>query len=546
MKLIRNLRINTNLWSVLSIILIVVVISPNMSIILQFFSEPNDNWQHIKDYMLAGYIINTLVLVLLTGLLTLFIGISLAWLVAAYEFPLKRFLKWGLILPLAMPPYIGAYTYHGILNYTGVIQTTLRNSFGLQVNQAYFDIMNLPGAAFIFTVFLYPYVYTITKAYLEKQSASMIENARLLGSSSTRIFFRVVLPISRVAMVAGGSLVVLEVLNDYGVVSYFGIQTFSTAIFKTWFGLGDLASAIKLAGTLMLIVLLLLLGEKLLRGRKKYSYATTKIRPIKPVKLTGWKRGLAAAYCLSIFSLGFFIPFIQLIYWMFISYDSVLDTEFYRIIGNSVLVAGVAAAVIVLMALIIGNFTRLNNGYVAKISSKITILGYSIPGAVIAIGVLTLFIELDEAMFILYSFAGMDTSLLLSTSLIMLSFAYVIRFLAIGFNSIETGFEKTGKNFTEASRLLGMSITQTFFKVDLKLIKGAVTGGFILSFVEILKELPLTLILRPFNFDTLATKAFQYANDEKIHEAASASILIVFISGLLIFFFYNFFEKETS
>lgn len=546
MKLIRNLHSNLNIWSVLSIIFIFIVILPNMSILLQFFSESNENWEHIKQYMLKEYISNTLLIIFLTGILTIFLGTSLAWLISAYDFPLKGFLKWGLILPLAIPPYIGAYTYHGILNYTGVIQITLRNYFEIQVNQTYFDIMNIPGAAFIFTIFLYPYVYLITRAYLEKQSASMIENARLLGSGSMKMFFRIVLPISRVAIVAGVSLVVLEVLNDYGVVKYFGIQTFSTAIFKTWFGLGDLSSAIKLAGTLMIVVLLLLLFEKFLRGRKKYSYATSKIRPIKPVKLTGWKASLTTAYCLGVFSLGFLIPFIQLLFWMSITYKKVMNRDFYEIVGNSIFVAGVSAALIVIIALVIGNFTRLSNGYLTKISSKITILGYSIPGAVIAIGVLTLFIDIDKSLFSLYSFIGMDTSLILSTSLIMLCFAYVIRFLAIGYNSIETGFEKVGKSFTEASRMLGMNVTQTFFKVDIVLIKGAVFGGFILSFVEVLKELPLTLILRPFNFDTLSTKAFQYANDEKIHEAASASVLIILISSLLIFFFYKFLEKEPN
>ncbi|GGM42465.1 ABC transporter permease [Paraliobacillus quinghaiensis] len=546
MRIIRNISIHLNIWSILSILFVILILSPNLSIILQFFSEPNENWEHIKQYMLKKYIINTLILVVFTGLFTTLIGVSLAWIVTAYDFPFKRFLKWGLMLPLAIPPYIGAYTYHGILNYTGLIQSTLRNSFDISVNQRYFDIMNMPGAIFIFTLFLFPYVYTITRAFLEKQSASMIENARILGSNGWRIFFRIVLPISRVAIVGGVSLVILELLNDYGVVKYFGIQTFSTAIFQTWFGLGDLTSAIKLAGTLMLLVLIILLLEKIIRGRRKYSYASSKIRPLQPNHLKGWKASITTIYCFGIFSFAFLFPVIQLILWMFMTYEKVLSKEFYSLIGNSILVASVSALLIVIIALVIGNFTRLNNSIFAKIASKITILGYSIPGAVIAIGVLTLFLDLDKALFGFYARLGMSPTLLLSTSLVMLSFAYVIRFLAIGYNSIEAGFEKVGKNFTEASRTLGMSVTKTFFKVDLKLIRGAVVGGFILAWIEIIKELPLTLLLRPFNFETLATKAFQYASDEKIHEAAIPSLFIISISALLIFFFYKILDKEPS
>ncbi|RKL67318.1 iron ABC transporter [Salipaludibacillus neizhouensis] len=545
MKLVPKILIHTNGWSILTFLFVCFILLPNLSILLQLFSEPNENWEHIKAYMLQDYLVTTFVMIVLLGILTIVIGVSLAWLVSAYDFPMKGFLKWGLILPLSIPPYIGAYAYHGLLNYTGIIQTTLRNSFGIQVNQKYFDIMNIPGAVFIFTVFLFPYVYMITRAFLVKQSASIIENARLLGSGSVEIFFRIVLPISRVAIVGGGSLVILEFLNDYGVVKYFGIQTLSTAIFQTWFGLGDLESAIKLAGTLMAIVVFLLLMEKIMRGRKKYSSTTTKVRPLKPIKLTGWKAGLTTFYCGSVFMLAFIIPFSQLVMWVFMAYDAVLNKDFIKLIWNSVFVASIGAIAIVIIALIIGNFTRLSNGFFSRISAKVVILGYSIPGAVIAIGVLILFIGMDKTLSAFYSLIGMNQTLVLSTSLILLCFAYVIRFLAIGYNSIEAGYEKNGNHFTEASRMLGMTMTQTFFKVDLKLIKGAVISAFILAWVEIIKELPLTLILRPFNFETLATKAFQYAGNEMVQEAAIPSLIIVMISGIFIFFSHLFMEKEV-
>ncbi|MGK0698526.1 ABC transporter permease [Priestia flexa] len=540
----RQVKIQFNTWSFFSFLFITVVLLPIFIMSVQFFSEPSENWTHIKEFLLANYLITTVTLVSATAIFTAFIGVSTAWLLSAYDFPMRSFFKWGLILPLAIPPYIGAYTYHGILNYTGVIQATLRNSFDITVNQKYFTIMNVPGAIFIFTIFLYPYVYIITKSFLEKQSASLIENARLLGSSPLRLFFRVVLPISRAAVIGGVSLVSLEVLNDFGVVKYFGVQTFSTAIFQAWFGMSDLGSAIKLSGMLMLIVVGLLTIEKVLRGRKRFGYSTTKVRPLTPVRLKGVKAWGVFLYFLLIFMVSFLIPFAQLTQWALMTYEQILNQEFLQLIWNSTSVAFISASIIIVIALVVGNFTRLFQGVLSAVFSKVIILGYSVPGAVISIGVLALFLILDQQLFTLYEQMGKEPTLVLSVSVAMLIFAYVIRFLSIGYNSVEAGFSKVGVTFTEASRTLGMSMTKTFFKVDMKLIKGAIFGGFILVFIDILKELTLTLILQPFNFSTLATKAFEYAGNEMIHEAAVSSMLIILISGVSIFFFHKVLEKE--
>ncbi len=543
--LLRNLKVQYNNWAVLSLLFIAILLLPTLTIGVKFFKKPNENWYHIQEFLLAEYISNTLILIFFTGIFSVLIGVSLAWIVSVYEFPFKKFFKWGLILPLAIPPYIGAYTYNGMLNYTGIIQSTLRNSFGLKVDQKYFDIMTMQGTIFIFTMFLFPYVYIITKAFLENQSASLIENARLLGSNSFGVFFRVVLPLSRTAIIGGVSLVILEVLNDYGVVKYFGIQTFSTAIFQAWFGMGDLDSAIKLAGVLMTIVVLVLVFEKIVRGRQNFNYSTTKIRPIQPYVLPKWKRWTLFGYATAILSLGFIIPLAQLIYWLFMTYERIFSPDFIKLVWNSVSVAFISSSIIIIVSLVIANFSRLSQSTLARFISRVTVLGYSIPGTIIAIGVLTVFIALDKNLFGFYKMIGLEPTLLLSLSIAMLLFAYIIRFLAIGYNSIEAGFEKVGTSFTEASRMLGNNITQSFFKVDLKMIKGAVLGGFLLVFIDILKELPLTLLLQPFNFYTLATKAFQYANDEMIQEAALASLLIILVSSVSIIIFHRIFEKEA-
>ncbi|WP_223702679.1 ABC transporter permease [Sutcliffiella deserti] len=537
-------RVKHKGWALASIFFISIILIPNILIAVEFFTEPNENWLHIKEYLLRDYLQNSLIIILFTALATMFIGTSLAWLVTIYHFPFRNFLKWGLILPLAIPPYIAAYTYHGILNYTGVVQSGLRNNFELQVNQAYFNIMSIPGAIFIFTVTLFPYVYSITLSYFQSLSASVIENARLLGSNSISTFFRVALPIARGAIVGSVTLVILEVLNDYGVASYFGIQTVSTAIFRTWYGMMDLDSALKLAGTLMIMVMVILSMERLLRGRKKFFDPSSKVRPIQPKNLKGVQGWTVFAFCFSIFTIAFIIPVLQLIRWASMTYDQIFKEEFLSLAANSIFVASISALLIIVIALIISNYTRLQPGVITKIFSRVTTLGYSIPGAAIAIAVITIFIMLDEQIVSFLALFNLKPEFVLRTTLVMLVFAYVIRFLAIGFNAVESGFEKVGNKFTEASRTLGASTFRTFLKVDLPLLKGAIVSGFILVFIDILKELPLTLFLQPFNFSTLATQAFKYANDERVQEASIASLLIIFISALSIFIFYRVLDKE--
>lgn len=524
----RDIKRKLNIWNVLSIFGVVAVLLPSLNIFLNILSYPTENWTHIKTYLLKGDITNTFVLITFTCLFTVVIGVILAWLVVAYDFPLKRFFKWALILPMAIPTNIGAYTYSGMLSYTGIIQTNLRR-LGYSVNPNLFDIMSIKGAIFIFTIFLFPYIYLVTKSFLEKQSAALIENARVLGKGSMEIFFQVVLPISKVAIMSGAILVALEVINDFGVVSYFGINTFSTAIFTTWFGMHDLNSAIRLAAILMIAVVIILALEEIIRGRKKYFFTTSKITPLKPKKIRGLGEVLAFLTCSIVFLVSFMIPFSQLLIWGFKNYSRVLDFRFIRIIYNTILVTGIPAIIIIIFSIVIANFSRLSSTKVSKVFSKLILLGYSIPAAVIAVGVISMFIQIDKAIW------GEDSILVLSASIIMLIFAYIIRYLGIGFNPIKSGFEKIGNKYLEASRLLGVGITESLISIDLKLIKGSVISGFVLVLMDILKELPLTLVLRPFNFETLATKTYQYANDENIQYAAIPALIIIFISIIAIY-----------
>lgn len=539
--------IKVNGWAILSTVFILMIVLPNINVIVNLFNKPSENWYHIKEYLLKDYITNTVIICLFTGLLTAILGVSLSWLVSAYEFPMRKFFRWALILPLSIPPYIAAYTYAGILGYTGFIQTFLRNSLGLNLSQKYFDIMSIPGTVFIFTIFLLPYVYMVVRSYLEKQSASLVENARLLGEGHLGVFVKVVIPISRIVIISGVTLVILEVLSDYGVVSYFGIQTFSTAIFKSWFGMSDMDSAIRLAAILLISVFVVMNGEKYLRRRKKYSSTNTKLRPFARTRLNGLYGVLAFLYCSTILVLGFLIPTIQLIAWGIMSYSKIINTDFFILIYNSLWISTISGVFIVIMAIIIANYTRMSDNLISKLYSKITLMGYSIPGAVIAITMVIFFVDIDNRLGWLYKiFDPNAPTLVLSMSLIMLIFAYLVRFLAVGYQSIEGGFEKIGKKFYEASRTLGYSKSKTFLFIDLPMMRPAILSALSLVFVDTIKELPLALLLRPFNFNTLATKVFEYANDEMIVEASIPSLIIIFLSFITIFVLYKVVDKEDE
>ncbi len=527
----RNIKKEFNGWWMISLVGAVVILLPILFIFSSIFQEPNENWLQIQAYLLKNYVLNTFTLVVLTGILTAFLGVTLAWLTAAYDFPLKRFFRWGLILPLSIPTYIATYTYRTMLGYTGVVQATLRNHFDYQINPEWLTVSGIPGAVFIFTLFLYPYVFMITRAFLESQSTSYIESARLLGRKPLSVFFKVVLPLSRPAIVGGTVLVIYEVLGDYGVTSYLGIHTISTAIFQTWFRMYDVNSAMRLAAWLMVIIVGIFILERFLRQGRRY-HLSNKSKPLAPVKLKGMAGIAAFLYCGVVFLIGFLIPLVQLISWAILTFDKIWDSTFFTLINQTVYVAVISTVMILILSVIVANITRSHSTF-SFILSKCVTTGYSIPGPIIAIGVLAIFIALDGGLAPVYSYMGLgEAPLILSLSLIMLIVGYFIRFMATGFNAVEIGFEKVGTKYMEASRMLGLGVTKTFFKVDLPLIKGSIISGFVLTFVEICKELPLALLLRPFNFETLATKTYQYANDEQIHEASISSLLIIAISIL--------------
>lgn len=502
---------------------------PVFTLLTHLATSASDQWGLVAPKIVDSYLKDTLILLGGVALCTFLIGTSTAWIMSSYEFPGRKYLEWLLILPMAFPSYMMAYSYIGLLEYTGPIHSFLRNTAGWQLSGPLIDLMNLPGGVFIFSITLFPYVYLFARTSFLSSSKEVQEAAALLGSGPWRTFFSVALPMARPAIAGGIALASMEVLNDYGTVKYFGLNTFTTGIFRAWLTLGDLDSAIKLASILTLIVLLLLWAEYFQRGNKRWAAKSGRNAPAVRLPLGGINKWLVSAFCAAIAGIAFVFPFGQLVYWAARTAHKVLDHTFGLIVLKSFLLASFSSLLIVVLAVILLYTVRVSGIYRMKYVTRVASLGYAIPGAVIAVGIMAPVIGFDKW---LLRVTGQQGPLLLSSGLFMLIFAYAVRFMAVGYNAIDSGFQKIGKDVNDAATTLGYNSWKTLWRVDLPLIRKSISAGLLLVFVDVIKELPLTLILRPFNFHTLATKAFDMATNEQIAESANPS-LIVILTGIL-------------
>ncbi|MFN3555888.1 MAG: ABC transporter permease [Bacteroidales bacterium] len=514
-------------WVWAALIAALLISLPLIIVFSNIFTEGGPTWQHIMYSLLPTYLINTTWLLLGVAALTFIMGVSTAWLVSMYKFPGRRFFSWALVLPISLPAYIGGFTWAGILDYTSPVYVFARNHLGIHTGQSlFFDVLSLPGAVFIFSLALYPYVFLITRAYFNRQSSALFEVAASLGKKPGQIFFQVALPLARPAIVAGISLALMEVLNDYGLVRYFGVETFTTGIFTAWFAFSHPQSALKLSAYLMIFVLALILLERFQRGQMRYDTLGSSYRPVKPTTLKSF-HGLAAwIWCMIPLMLGFLIPVGMLLYWSSLTAHQVIDPRFVQLIGNSFLLSAMASVAVGILALMIAFALRSFPSTLMKFLARTATLGYALPGAVVAIGILIPFLWLDGYL------ASLNTGglrIALTGTWLALVFAYVVRFMAVGYNSIDSGMERIPRSVDEASRSLGASGLKTLANIQIPLLKGGIISAVLLVFIDVLKELPLTLILRPFNFDTLAIRAFEFASDERIAEAAPAALIIVLV-----------------
>ena len=527
MRLFR--QININGFTFIRALCCLCVLLPFIYLFISAFSPAGQHWQYVKEHMLPIYLWETFVLALSCGLCTLVLGVTLAWLISMYDFKGKRFFEAALVLPLAIPPYIAAYTYDGLLNYTGTVQSFMRNVLNVDISNLGVNVPAMIWAVFVFSFTLFPYVYMLARTFLRNQSAALFENAILLGNGRLRMFRKVALPLLMPAASAGMILACLEVLNDFGVVSYYGLNTFTTAIFSAWFGMGDSDTAIRLATILLVLVLMVLLLRKAMQRDQRYRIVSSREKKFTPRSLSGARQGLCFAICLLVACLGFFIPLAQMCYWLYFTWESAWSPALFKALSYTLYISLIATFIIMLCATGTINANRQYGGKRAAILAQINTLGYSIPSAVLAIGVITFFITLDNWLST-HLFKGFS----LSMSSVMLIFALSVRFFTIGYQSVETGFAKIGMIYSEASRTLGRGVAQTFFRIDLPLVRHAILSGAVLVFIDILKELPLSLILRPFNSETLGSTVYHYVNNEVLEEIALPSLLIVLVGAIFI------------
>ncbi len=523
-----------NRWG-FSIVVIALLMALPIMVIASFIFQPtNENWQHLVDNLLSEYVINSLLLMLGVSVGVLTMGVITAWLTSMCEFPLRRFFSWALLLPLAIPAYIIAYTYTGLFDFSGPIQSQLRDWFGWEYGDYWFpEVRSLGGAVAMLSLVLYPYVYMMSRAAFLEQSICVLEVSRTLGNTPLNSFLRVALPLARPAIITGLSLALMETLADFGTVQYFGVDTFTTGIFRTWFGMGDSGTAAKLSALLLSFVFALIMLERWSRSRARFHHTSNKYSQIKRFKLTGFRALLAFIACLLPVLFGFILPASQLLFWTFTTAEEVIDASFFTLVGNSLLLATIAALVAVTIALLLSYGKRLLKSPIINSSVSVASMGYAVPGTVIAVGVLLPFAWLDNSVdsFMREHF-DVSTGLLLSGTLFALVFAYTVRFLSVSIQAIDAGMGKIKHSMDDAGRSMGLSPMRVLKEIHFPLMKGTVLTALLLVFVDVLKELPATLIMRPFNFNTLAVRAYEMAADERLADAGAPALMIV-LTGLL-------------
>lgn len=520
-----------------SALLALVVLLPLFTLVASGFGAGAEAWRLFAGNQLALYAANSLLLALGTAFFSALIGITAAWLVTMCAFPLRRFFEWALVLPLAAPAYIVAYAYADFLQHAGPVQTALRAAFDLAPRDYWFpNIRSLPGAIAVFSLVLYPYVYLLVRATLIEQSVCVLEASRSLGCRPFGTFWRVALPLARPAIVGGTALAVMEALADFGAVQHFAVPTFTTAIYQSFAVLGDRALAAQFAIALLTLVLTLLVIEHSLRGRGTTRTTTGYVRAMPRYRLSFSHGALAILACAMPLFLGALLPAGLLLQHASAFGHSLLSARYLSLIMNTVLLGLLAAGAIVITSIVLSYAQRLTPSQFVKGLVRASALGYIVPGSIIAIGTLVPLIALDRALInFSRSVFGADPGLLLSGSIIALVYAYLVRFLMVGLRPIEASLARVTPAMEQAARTLGAGETGALLRVHLPLMRAGVLTSGLIVFVETVKELPATLILRPFNFDTLAIQAYRLASDERLAEASSAALAILAVGLVSVF-----------
>ena len=522
-------RLGTTLWALLAGAIALLMAVPVLAILVAATAETGEVWEHLAATVLPAYIGNSLALMLGVGSGVIVLGTATAWLVACCDFPGRSGFSALLMLPLAAPAYLLAYTYTELLDFYGPVQSTLRQLLGWGARDYWFPpIRSLGGAIALFILVLYPYVYLLVRVAFREQSARTLEASRTLGCGPWGSFFRVALPLARPAIVAGAALALMETLSDFGAVAYFGLPTFTTGIYRTWLGMGERLAAAQLAACLLGFIALLLVLERVSRHQARFHQPATTTQARYP--LQGWAASLAMVTCTVPVLLGFALPTGLLVYLVLRAPQQLWRPEFLRAGYHSLLLAGLTAILGVLLAAIIAYGQRVQPSWFLHGSAQVASLGYAVPGTAIAVGVMVPLGRLDNAIAAwVERWFGIAPGLLLSGTIAALIFAYLVRFLAVAYNGLTASLSRIPTHLDEAARSLGQGPTGVLRLVHVPLLRGGLIAAAMLVFVDVMKELPATLVVRPFNFNTLAVLVYRYASDERLPEAAVPALAIILV-----------------
>ena len=515
-------------WIIGSIALALILLSPIFILFFNLFTSDKSTLIYLFETVLFDYSFNTLYLVLVTSFFTLILGVIPAWFISNYNFLGRNFFDTALYLPLAIPSYIMGFTYIDLLSYTGPIQSFLRLHSVFLANIFNRDYLQIEILGILLSLALYPYVYTVSRISFSLAGSNYLNISKNLGLSTFQTFYKVILPLSRPAIFSGLFLVIMEVLNEYGAVKYFGINTYTTGIFRSWFSLGDVAGAIQLACILLTLVLILFFLEKNSKKNSKFFYnKNAQIQKLIPLNK---KSDTAIMITCSVpFLFGFLIPFTFILYNVILTFSQIDFAKLLMLTRNTVYISSFASIIIIVIALFFLFVERISKTKINSYINSLISLGYALPGAVIGLGLIILFSS--------FSLVG---------SFFILIFAYTIRFLAVAKSPIKSSIEKHPETFDDTGKNLGLSPLRLLNKIHLPINKFALISAFIITFIDVMKELPITLILRPFNFDTLATKTYEFAVEEMIPLSAIYSLVIIIIGSLMLLFLKNFIDKQIN
>ncbi len=517
-------------WMALGIAGLLAV--PMVTVLASFLVPASAVWRHLWQTQLVELLSNTLLLLAGVGAGTLVVGTGLAWLVVYHQFPGRRLLEWALMLPLAMPAYVLGFVFLGLCDFAGPLQTFLRQTFGPEIRLP--ELRSGWGVTLMMILVFYPYVYLLARAAFYSQGAATLETARSLGSTPLRAFVRITLPMARPALVAGVALTMMEALADFGTVATFGYRTLTEAIYRVWYGMFDRTAATQLASGLLCLALALLVVERRARGRARFTDTYRRGPGLQPIRLRGWRAALALGSCLAVLTPGFLLPVGQLGLWTLTTLRAgQIAPAFGTLLGNTIYLAVLATGLACLTAIVLAYASRLSPSPSVRWSTQSAALGYALPGSVVAVGVLLPLAWLDHALLpLLTSLLGYSGGMVLTGSAVGLLFAYLVRFLAVSLHTVDASLTKIPPSFDDAARSLGAGVGRVLRRVHLPLMRSGLLTALILVLVEVMKEMPATLLLRPFGLNTLAVEVWQRTSESQWQEAAVPALAIVAV-GIL-------------